>query len=128
MLWVSAANGGMALAMSRPERLHPCHIETPMIDPDTRDQVQAAPATRPQSTALTVVAGEGPSSAPRSFAVPRADPSFVTQLIATAAHVPQTCQLRRASPEDAQSSYRAALDSAAARAASASHDGMSRVV
>lgn len=101
-----------------------------MNDPHTQDQVEAAAESRPRSTALTVVAGAGESasSAPRSFTVPWADSSFVTQLIATAAHVPQTCQLRRASPEDAQSSYRAALDGAAARAASASHDGMSRIV
>jgi len=33
------------------------------------------------------------------------DASFLTQLIATAAHVPQTCKLRRATPADAQSAY-----------------------
>lgn len=35
----------------------------------------------------------------------RAD--FVTHLIATAEHAPQTCSLRRATPSDAQSAYRA---------------------
>ena len=30
---------------------------------------------------------------------------FVTQLIATAEHVPQTCSLRRGSPADAQAAY-----------------------
>lgn len=35
----------------------------------------------------------------------RPDPSFVTQLIATAEHVPQTCSLRRGSPADAQAAY-----------------------
>ncbi len=34
------------------------------------------------------------------------DPSFVTHLIATAAHIPQTRTLCRASPQDAQASYR----------------------
>jgi len=99
-----------------------------MIDPDTRDQAEATVEVR--STALAVVAGSGDgdaeASASRSFAVTRNDPSFITQLIATAAHVPQTRQLRRASPEDAQSSYRAALGNAAPSAAS--HHGMSRIV
>ncbi len=35
----------------------------------------------------------------------RADPTFVTHLIATAEHVPQTCSLRRATPADAQTAY-----------------------
>jgi len=35
----------------------------------------------------------------------RPDPSFVTQLIATADHAPQTCLLRRGSPADAQAAY-----------------------
>jgi hypothetical protein len=35
----------------------------------------------------------------------RPDPSFVTQLIATAEHAPQTCALRRASPAAAQAAY-----------------------
>lgn len=37
--------------------------------------------------------------------IPRPDPSFVTQLIATAEHLPQTSRLRRASSEDAQMAY-----------------------
>jgi hypothetical protein len=41
---------------------------------------------------------------PRS-AVPRPDPTFVAQLIATADQAPQTRSLRRASPADAQSAY-----------------------
>jgi hypothetical protein len=35
----------------------------------------------------------------------RPDPSFVAQLIATAAHLPQTRNLRRAAPSDAHSAY-----------------------
>lgn len=35
----------------------------------------------------------------------RPDASFVTQLIATAEHVPQTCSLRRGSSADAQAAY-----------------------
>jgi hypothetical protein len=37
--------------------------------------------------------------------LPHADPSFVTQLIATADHEPQTRGLRRGSPADAQNAY-----------------------
>lgn len=37
--------------------------------------------------------------------LPRPDPSFVTQLIANAEHLPQTSRLRRATPEDAQTAY-----------------------
>jgi len=36
-----------------------------------------------------------------------ADSSFVTHLIATAEHVPQTCGLRRASPAEARTAYQA---------------------
>ena len=43
----------------------------------------------------------------RKIALIRPDASFVTQLIATAEHVPQTCELRRAAPADALSAYRA---------------------
>jgi hypothetical protein len=39
--------------------------------------------------------------------VPRPDPTFLAQLIATADQAPQTCRLRRASPADAQLAYRA---------------------
>jgi hypothetical protein len=39
--------------------------------------------------------------------LPRPDPSFVTQLIATAEHDPQTRNLRRAAPADALSAYTA---------------------
>ena len=36
----------------------------------------------------------------------RTNSYFVTQLIATAEHVPQTCSLRRATTADAQAAYR----------------------
>lgn len=52
----------------------------------------AAPKTQPYAGGL-----------PFSF---RADASFVAQLIAAAANVPQTRSLRRASPQDAHASYR----------------------
>ena len=37
--------------------------------------------------------------------LPRPDPSFVTQLIANAEHLPQASRLRRATPADAQTAY-----------------------
>lgn len=37
--------------------------------------------------------------------LPRPDPSFVAQLIATAEHLPQSSRLRRASSEDARMAY-----------------------
>jgi hypothetical protein len=54
----------------------------------------------------------------RKLALPRPDPSFVTQLIATAEQVPQTRILRRAAPADALSAYsthRPAVDQAGLR-------------
>jgi hypothetical protein len=41
----------------------------------------------------------------RKMPLPRPDPSFVTQLIATAEQVPQTRILRRAASADASSAY-----------------------
>lgn len=37
--------------------------------------------------------------------LPRPDPSFVTQLIANAEHLPQASRLRRGSSEDARTAY-----------------------
>ena len=39
----------------------------------------------------------------------RPDPGFVAHLIATAAHVPQTRNLRRAAPSDVHSAYTASM-------------------
>ncbi len=68
---------------------------------------------KPPCTALVPVAQ------PTQYAhtlrpLPRPDPSFMTQLIATAEHVPQTCQFRRATPADAVSAYRTPRPQAAA--------------
>ena len=79
---------------------------------------------RPEQTADDGVPGDGKSACVALVtAVPaihrphgldrqmsRAD--FVTQLIATAAHVPQTRNLRRATPADAQAAYGARLHQA----------------
>jgi len=42
--------------------------------------------------------------------LPRPDPCFVTQLIATAEHAPQTRTLRRATLADAEAAYRSVTD------------------
>jgi hypothetical protein len=42
---------------------------------------------------------------PSAERLTRPDPSFVTQLIATAEHAPQTCALRRATPAVAHAAY-----------------------
>lgn len=81
----------------------------------------------PASTELVVLdppaaandRGEGETV--RLTPVSRPDACFVTQLLANAAHAPQTRQLRRASPEDARSSYRATLDDVQAPANAALH-------
>jgi hypothetical protein len=46
--------------------------------------------------------------------ITRPDPTFVAHLIATAAHAPQTRNLRRAAPSDAHSAYTASLRPATA--------------
>jgi hypothetical protein len=57
----------------------------------------------PPCVALVPLARELTSA--RKLPLPRPDPSFVTQLIATAEQVPQTRILRRAAPADATSAY-----------------------
>lgn len=42
--------------------------------------------------------------------LPHGDPSFLAHLIATAAHEPQTCGLRRGSLADAQTAYGPHID------------------
>jgi hypothetical protein len=46
-----------------------------------------------------------------TFAITRPDAGFVTHLIATAEHVEQTRELRRAAPADALSAYRSSEQS-----------------
>ena len=57
----------------------------------------------PRCVALVPVAQELRFA--RKLPLPRPDPSFVTQLIATAEHEPQPRMLRRAAPADATSAY-----------------------
>jgi hypothetical protein len=65
------------------------------IDEERPACVALVPLARPARRSL--VAGR----------VTRPDPSFVAQLIATAAQFPQTRNLRRAAPSDALSAYTA---------------------
>jgi len=72
------------------------------------DDASGATSVRHGSAGTALV----PLTPPRDNARPllaqtRPDSCFVTQLIATATHMPQTRTLCRASPQDAQASYRA---------------------
>lgn len=60
---------------------------------------------KPASVALVPRVVSAQWSGVPSQIMSRADPTFVTHLIATAEHVPQTCSLRRATPADAQTAY-----------------------
>jgi hypothetical protein len=57
----------------------------------------------PAHTELVPVTQSVPWTPPKR--VPRPDPTFVAQLIATADQAPQTCRLRRGSLADAQMAY-----------------------
>jgi hypothetical protein len=65
---------------------------------------------RPPCFALVPVVASAQWSDLPSQLLRRADSTFVTHLIATAEHVPQTCSLRRATPADAQAAYRSVTD------------------
>ena len=69
-----------------------------MVNADRIEQ-----ATREASTALVPLTPV--LQWVRKLPLPRPDPSFVTQLIANAEHVPQTSRLRRSSSEDARMAY-----------------------
>jgi hypothetical protein len=59
----------------------------------------------PACTALVPVIQPAPWSPTLSLPLSRPDSPFVTHLIATAEQVPQTRNLRRATPADAKSAY-----------------------
>jgi hypothetical protein len=65
---------------------------------------------RPACMALVPVVASAQWSHLPNQPLSRADSNFVTHLIATAEHVPQTCSLRRATPADAQAAYRSVTD------------------
>jgi hypothetical protein len=77
-----------------------------MLDIDRSDEIldgEFVNLDEPAHNELVPVAQSVRWSPPRR--VPRPDPTFVAQLIATADQAPQTCRLRRASLADAQLAY-----------------------
>jgi hypothetical protein len=73
--------------------------------PDQMGEHDVSGADEPAS--LTLVPLAPARRAPITRLMARPDPTFVAQLIATAAHLPQTRNLRRAAPSDAVSAYTA---------------------
>ncbi|WP_298883386.1 hypothetical protein [uncultured Bradyrhizobium sp.] len=69
-----------------------------MVNADQIEQTtrQASTALVPLAPILQLV---------RKIKLTRPDPSFVTQLIANAEHLPQTSRLRRGTSEDARMAY-----------------------
>jgi hypothetical protein len=67
----------------------------------------AVPDAAPASVALVAMVGSSQPSQPSSRPLSRPSSIFVTHLIATAEQAPQTRSLRRATPADAQTAYRA---------------------
>jgi hypothetical protein len=74
-----------------------------MVDSERTEAMVTGADEAPPCTALVPVVPTVRWSRVPGRPLSRAD--FVTQLIATAEHVPQTCCLRRASPADAQIAY-----------------------
>jgi hypothetical protein len=80
---------------------------------DELERMENAPDSadaRPPCFALVPVVASAQWSHLPNQQLSRADSSFVTHLIATAEHVPQTCSLRRATLADAQAAYRSVTD------------------
>ena len=67
----------------------------------------ALPDAAPASVALVPMVASAQRSQPLIRPLSRPSSIFVTHLIATAAQAPQTRSLRRATPADAQTAYRA---------------------
>jgi hypothetical protein len=83
------------LSIDRPE---------PMVEDGVFTEAADSACAEPACTALVPVVPTVQWSQPAHLQ--RADSTFVTQLIATAEHDPQTRALRRATLADAQSAYR----------------------
>jgi hypothetical protein len=84
-----------------------------MSGTEFEEQTESAAAdadANPGCTELVPMVQSAHWSQTPSQQLSRPDPCFVTQLIATAEHVPQTCSLRRATPADAQAAYRSVTD------------------
>ncbi len=73
---------------------------------DQSGEVETGGAAEPALACTALVPVTQPVHAPPApERLMRPDASFVTQLIATAEHEPQTCALRRATPTVAQAAY-----------------------
>jgi hypothetical protein len=77
------------------------------FEQQTESAAEAAGANPPCMELVPIVESAVWSQTPP---LSRPDPCFVTQLIATAEHAPQTCNLRRATPAFAQAAYRSVTD------------------
>jgi hypothetical protein len=80
---------------------------------DGREQMESAADVadaKPPCVALVPVIASAQWSHVPNQLLSRANSTFVTHLIATAEHVPQTCSLRRGTPADAQAAYRSVTD------------------
>jgi hypothetical protein len=75
---------------------------------EAADQAALADATPDCRTLVPRVVSAQWSGMPNQL-VSRPDPTFVTHLIATAEHVPQTRCLQRATPTEAQTAYGAGM-------------------
>jgi hypothetical protein len=80
---------------------------------DTSEQMESAAGAadaKPACVALVPLVASAPWPRVQDLQLRRADSGFVTHLIATAEHVPQTRILRRATLADAQAAYRSVTD------------------
>jgi hypothetical protein len=99
--------------MSRNEIIYLSGFAMPEPEFDQLEQTESAADSadaRPPCVALVPVVASAQWSQAPNQQLSRADPTFVTHLIATAEHVPQTRSLRRASPADAQAAYLSVTD------------------
>ena len=75
-------------------------------DPSERE-LDAEVPSEAEPACVELVPTASPSHRRPHQRLARSDPGFIAHLIATAAQAPQTRQLRRGSPADAQTAYRA---------------------
>jgi hypothetical protein len=79
-----------------------------MFDTDRSDDILDGEVLDAESSpCVALVPVAQPVEWARKSPISRPDPTFLTHLIATADHAPQTCNLRRGSIEDAQTAYAA---------------------
>ena len=96
--------------MSRNETIIGFGFAMPGTEFDQSEQMKSAADAKPACVALVPVVTSAQWPRVPDQQLSRADPGFVTHLIATAEHVPQTRSLRRATLADAQAAYRSVTD------------------